>query len=43
LLPGFIDVSVDTLQPGDFIEDTKPALILEELIGQFLFSQGSGD
>jgi phospholipid/cholesterol/gamma-HCH transport system substrate-binding protein len=27
--------------PGDFIEDTKPALVLEELIGQFLFSQGS--
>jgi phospholipid/cholesterol/gamma-HCH transport system substrate-binding protein len=43
LLPGFIDESVETLQPGDFIEDTKPALVLEELIGQFLFSQGSGD
>jgi len=41
--PGFIDESVDTLQAGDFIEDTKPALVLEELIGQFLFSQGSGD
>ena len=39
----FIDESVETLQPGDFIEDTKPALVLEELIGQFLFSQGSGD
>lgn len=43
LLPGFIDESVDTLQPGDFIEDTKPALVLEELIGQFLFGQGNGD
>lgn len=43
LLPGFIDESIDMLQPGDFIEDTKPALVLEELIGQFLFSQGSGD
>ncbi|WP_019027267.1 outer membrane lipid asymmetry maintenance protein MlaD [Colwellia piezophila] len=41
--PGFIDESVDMLQPGDFIEDTKPALVLEELIGQFLFSQGSDD
>ncbi len=41
--PGFIDESVDTLLPGDFIEDTKPALVLEELIGQFLFSQGGGD
>jgi len=41
--PGFIDESVDMLAPGDFIEDTKPALVLEELIRQFLFSQGSGD
>ncbi len=41
LQPGFIDDSVEMLQPGDFIEDTKPALVLEELIGQFLFSQGS--
>ena len=43
LQPGFIDESLETLQPGDFIEDTKPALVLEELIGQFLFSQGSDD
>lgn len=43
LQPGFMDESLETLQPGDFIEDTKPALVLEELIGQFLFSQGSGD
>ncbi|MDT0603260.1 outer membrane lipid asymmetry maintenance protein MlaD [Thalassotalea castellviae] len=43
LLPGFIDESVETLVSGDYIEDTKPALVLEELIGQFLFSQGSGD
>lgn len=41
--PGFVDESIDMLEPGDFIEDTKPALVLEELIGQFLFSQGSGD
>lgn len=40
LQPGFIDESITMLQPGDFIEDTKPALVLEELIGQFLFSQG---
>lgn len=38
--PGFIDESIDMLAPGDYIEDTKPALVLEELIGQFLFSQG---
>ncbi|MFT5756593.1 MAG: phospholipid/cholesterol/gamma-HCH transport system substrate-binding protein [Alteromonadaceae bacterium] len=43
LLPGFIDESVTILGPGDYIEDTKPALVLEELIGQFLFSQGSGE
>jgi phospholipid/cholesterol/gamma-HCH transport system substrate-binding protein len=43
LLPGFMDESVETLVSGDYIEDTKPALVLEELIGQFLFSQGSGD
>ncbi|WP_286233570.1 outer membrane lipid asymmetry maintenance protein MlaD [Thalassotalea sediminis] len=43
LLPGFMDESIDTLQEGDYIEDTKPALVLEELIGQFLFGQGSGD
>ncbi len=41
LQPGFMDESVDILQPGDFIEDTKPALVLEELIGQLLFSQGN--
>lgn len=38
--PGFIDESIDMLVAGDYIEDTKPALVLEELIGQFLFSQG---
>ena len=43
LQPGFIDESIDMLKPGDFIEDTKPALVLEELIGQFLFNQGSGE
>ena len=41
--PGFIDDSLEMLKPEDFIEDTKPALVLEELIGQFLFSQGSDD
>lgn len=43
LQPGFVDESMETLQNGDYIEDTKPALVLEELIGQFLFSQGNGD
>ncbi|MFT5161515.1 MAG: phospholipid/cholesterol/gamma-HCH transport system substrate-binding protein [Alteromonadaceae bacterium] len=39
--PGFIDESVDIMQVGDYIEDTKSALVLEELIGQFLFSVGN--
>ena len=43
LQPGFIDASLEILQPNDFIEDTKPALVLEELIGQFLFGQGNSD
>ncbi|QOL26905.1 outer membrane lipid asymmetry maintenance protein MlaD [Thalassotalea sp. LPB0316] len=43
LQPGFMDESLEILKPGDYIEDTKSALVLEELIGQFLFSQGNGD
>jgi phospholipid/cholesterol/gamma-HCH transport system substrate-binding protein len=43
LNPGFIDESVEILGHGDYIEDTKPALVLEDLIGQFLFSQGEDD
>lgn len=43
LQPGFMDESVEILQPNDYIEDTRPALVLEELIGQFLFGQGSDD
>ena len=43
LEPGFIDETVEILGNGDYIEDTKSALVLEELIGQFLFSQGNDD
>lgn len=43
LLPGFNDDTLETLAAGDYIEDTKPALVLEDLIGQFLFSRGSED
>ena len=32
---------VKVLKDGDFITDTKSALVLEELIGQFLFNQGN--
>ncbi|MDN3653524.1 outer membrane lipid asymmetry maintenance protein MlaD [Thalassotalea ponticola] len=41
LEPGFIDedMGIGLLADGDFIEDTKSALVLEDLIGQFLFSQ----
>lgn len=41
LQPGFIDDSVRMLEDGDSITDTKSALVLENLIGQFLFSQGN--
>jgi phospholipid/cholesterol/gamma-HCH transport system substrate-binding protein len=41
LEPGFIDDSVDMLEDGDMITDTKSALVMENLIGQFLFSQGN--
>lgn len=32
---------VKVLKDGDFITDTKSALVLEELIGQFLFNQSN--
>ncbi|WP_341502892.1 outer membrane lipid asymmetry maintenance protein MlaD [Gallaecimonas sp. GXIMD4217] len=41
LQPGFMDESIAILQDGDYIEDTKSALVLEELIGQFLFGQSN--
>ncbi len=36
----FEQEAVKLLKNGDFIIDTKSALVLEELIGQFLFNQG---
>lgn len=41
LNPGFIDDTVEMLGNGDYIYDTKSALVLEDLIGQFLFGQGN--
>lgn len=41
LNPGFIDDTVEMLEDGDTIYDTKSALVLEDLIGQFLFGQGN--
>lgn len=38
--PGFIDEDIDMLGEGDLIEDTKSALVLEDMIGQVLYSIG---
>lgn len=40
LEPGFIDDGIMMLKDGDRIVNTNSAMVLEELIGQFLFSQG---
>ena len=39
--PGFSIDGIENLAEGDFIADTKSALVLEDLIGQFLFCRGS--
>lgn len=41
LQPGFIDETVEILANGDTIQDTRSAIVLEELIGQFLFNRGN--
>ncbi|WP_299019178.1 outer membrane lipid asymmetry maintenance protein MlaD [uncultured Photobacterium sp.] len=38
--PGFIDEDIEMLGDGDLIEDTKSALVLEDMIGQVLYSIG---
>lgn len=44
LVPGFVfDDEGAMLADGDVIEDTKSALVLEDLIGQFLYSMGNSD
>lgn len=40
LSPGFMDEGIELLADGDQIEDTRSAMVLEELIGQFLYSVG---
>lgn len=40
--PGFAIDGIENLVQGDYIEDTKSALVLEDLIGQFLFSSNDG-
>ncbi|NDW16830.1 outer membrane lipid asymmetry maintenance protein MlaD [Alteromonas genovensis] len=41
--PGFSFDGVADLQDGDYLQDTKSALVLEDLIGQFLFNRGSDE
>ena len=40
LTPGFVFDDEQMLLEGDYIEDTKSALVLEDLIGQVLYSVG---
>lgn len=37
LTPGFVDEETEILANGDVIEDTRSAMVLEDLIGQFLY------
>lgn len=41
--PGFVDDGIEMLGDGDAIEDTKSALVLEDLIGQFIYSINKDD
>ncbi len=41
--PGFSYGDIENLKDGDYIADTKSALVLEDLIGQFLFSKDSNN
>ncbi|MCU4675469.1 outer membrane lipid asymmetry maintenance protein MlaD [Catenovulum sp. 2E275] len=45
LEPGFTmeGMEIEILKNEDYIQDTKSALVLEELIGQFLFGQNNED
>lgn len=43
ITPGFIDDDIEMLADGDAIEDTKSALVLEDLIGQFIYSINKED
>ncbi|EKF9167310.1 outer membrane lipid asymmetry maintenance protein MlaD [Vibrio cholerae] len=42
LVPGFVFEDEAMLKEGDRIEDTKSALVLEDLIGQVLYRVGGG-
>ena len=40
--PSGEELDVATLKAGGRLEDTKPAMVLEDLIGQFLYKSGDG-
>lgn len=40
IVPGFVDEDIEMLADGGLIEDTKSALVLEDMIGQVLYSIG---
>ncbi len=44
ITPGFSDedMGTETLKNGDSISDTKSALVLEDLIGKFVYGQANG-
>ncbi|WP_413285883.1 outer membrane lipid asymmetry maintenance protein MlaD [Vibrio sp. MA40-2] len=43
LVPGFVFDDIEMLGNGDYIEDTKSAIVLEDLIGQVLYSVNDSD
>ncbi|HEY5715349.1 MAG TPA: outer membrane lipid asymmetry maintenance protein MlaD [Psychromonas sp.] len=43
LQPGFVDEDISMLKEGDRFEDTKSAIVLEDLIGQFIYSLNKGE
>lgn len=43
LVPGFVFDDEEMLVDGDVIEDTKSALVLEDLIGQMIYRVGGDD
>lgn len=40
LQPGFAFDGIANLEDGDYFQETRSALVLEDLIGQFLFGKG---
>ncbi|GAL14271.1 uncharacterized ABC transporter periplasmic component YrbD [Vibrio astriarenae] len=42
-MPGFVFDDEEMLVDGDLIEDTKSALVLEDLIGQMIYRVGGDE